>query len=133
MRRFSSVPSTSPERLNMDEASEQVSDQGSYTTPGGDAATEDFVPSGTRNKKARTSAVSASDLQNAAREAHARREANDERRHEETIEERKRQHAERIAQTNRGLEQEAWVPAGGDRPAEEKRGGASNRAQRSMS
>ncbi len=86
-------------RLNMDEASEQVGDEGTYTTPGGDAATEDFVPSGTRNKKARTSAVDPAALRDAALAAHERRKAHDERRHVATIEEGKRQHAESIEMT----------------------------------
>jgi hypothetical protein len=96
-------------RLNMDEASEQVDDEGTFTTPGGDAATEaeDFVPTGTRNKKAKTPALDPAVLRDAAREAHQERERHAERRHEQTIEEGKRQHAENVAETRKGREQEA--------------------------
>jgi hypothetical protein len=96
-------------RLNMDDASEQVGDEGTFTTPGGDAATEaeDFVPGGTRNKKAKTPALDPAALRDAAREAHEKREANEERRHAEKLEVGERQHAESLAQTNKGLEQEA--------------------------
>ena len=43
----------------------------------------------------------------AAREANEKREANAERRHEETIEEGRRQHRENVAETRKGREQEA--------------------------
>ena len=96
-------------RLNMDDASEQVGDEGTFTTPGGDAATEaeDVVPGGTRNKKAKTPALDPAVLRDAAREAHEEREANAERRHVDTMEERQRQHAEIVEMTRKGLQQEA--------------------------
>ena len=93
----------------MDEASEQVGDEGTFTTPGGDAATEteDFVPTGTRNKKAKTPALDPAVLSAAAREAHQERERHAERRHVDTMKERQRQHAESLEMTRKGLQQEA--------------------------
>jgi hypothetical protein len=93
----------------MDEASEQVDDEGTFTTPGGDAATEakDFVPTGTRNKKAKTPALDPAVLRDAAREAHQERERHAERRHVDTMKERQRQHAESLEMTRKGLQQEA--------------------------
>jgi hypothetical protein len=75
----------------MDDASERVDDcgdeGGTFTTPG--AATCDFHPTSTRNKKAKTAAVDANALRDAAAAAHQERETNAERRHAELVEERR--------------------------------------------
>ena len=83
----------------MDDASERVDDcgdEGTFTTPGGGATTCNFHPTSTRNKKAKTATVDSTALREAAVTAHEQREANAERRHEQTLEE-----------TRLGREQEA--------------------------
>ena len=81
----------------MDAASEQVGDEGgTATTLGRGTATDDFHPTSTRNKKAKTATVDSTALREAAVTAHEQREANAERRHEQTLEE-----------TRLGREQEA--------------------------
>ncbi len=105
-RQFVNTMSTS-RRLNMYEASGQFGDEGTFTTPGGDAATEYFVQRGTRNKKAKTSAFDPAALQQAAREASEKREAHNERRHVESIAAGQRQHAETIEEARAAREQDA--------------------------